>query len=145
MREILRLMNVRVAGVILLACVLTACDDETPTGPTTPPGPPTTVVFSGTIARNGSASHEFTPRAGGVVTATLTALGGGSEQAIGFAIGNWFASACSLVFANDRATTGAVLSGTLSQSGPLCVRVADAGDQIPAGTSVAYTIEVVHP
>lgn len=140
----LRFMNVRVLGVVLLACALAACDDGSPTGPTTPPGPPVTVPFSGTIVRSGAATHDFTPAVGGVVTATLTALGGGEGLVVGFALGNWFASACSLVFANDNATTGAVLTGTLSQSGPLCVRIYDVGN-IAADVSIPYTIEVVHP
>lgn len=137
--------KMRVPGAIVLLCVLAACnDDGTPTGPTTPPAPPTEAVFEGNITRNGAASHDFTPAAGGVVTATLRSLGGPEGLVVGFALGNWFAGACSLVFANDNATEGAVLTGTLSQSGPLCVRIADGGN-IEPGLSVPYAIEVVHP
>lgn len=140
----LRLMNIRVLGVVLLACTLAACDDGSPTGPTTPPQDPVTVEYSGAITRGGAATHDFAPSAGGTVTATITALDGGEDFAVGFALGNWFASACSLVLANDNAANGAVLSGTLSQAGPLCVRIYDVG-HIEAGVSIPYTIEVVHP
>jgi len=141
----LRLTNLRVLAAVILTGALVACDDTTPTGPTTPGRDPVTVTFSGTLARNGAAAHEFTPAAGGTVTATLTALGGGEEQTIGLALGNWFSGACSLVFANDDAKIGAVLTGTLNQSGPLCVRISDVGDRIASGVTLEYTIQVVHP
>ncbi len=136
--------RMRVLGAVVLLCALAACDDGTPTGPTTPQGPPTTVVFEGTIGRNGAASHDFTPTRGGSLTATLTSLGGPEGLEVVFALGNWFGNACSIVFANDRATRGSVLPAQLPQGGPLCVRIADGGN-IQAGTIVPYTIEVVHP
>ncbi len=139
----LRILNSRAMCVAILACALAACNGDSPTAPT-PPGPPVTTPFSGTLTQNSAATHGFSPSAGGVVTATLTALGGGEGLVVGFSLGNQFGTVCSIVLANDNAAGGAVLSGTLTQAGPLCVRVYDVGN-IQAGVTVPYAIEVVHP
>lgn len=139
----LRLSNVRVPAVILLACALAACDSESPITPTQPP-PPQTTIFQGTVTRNGATTHTFNSSAGGSLTATLTAVGGGDELVVGFSLGNWFGSACSIFFANDSARTGAALTGTLTGPTPLCVRVYDVGT-IEGSAPIPYTIEVVHP
>ena len=138
----LRLLKLRLLPVLLLACGLTACDDETPTAPTRPD--PVTTPFSGTVTPNGAATHTLMTSTGGLVTATLTKLEGPEGQVIGFSLGNVIGSACSVVLANDNATAGAVLSGTLSGTTNLCVRMYDAGT-LPGGTAVSYTVEVVHP
>jgi hypothetical protein len=136
--------RMRLLGAVVLVGALAACDDTSPIGPTQPPGPPTTVEFSGELTRNGGASYEFTPQFGGTVTATLRDLDGDEELVVGFALGNWFGGACSLVLANDSATQGFTLTGTLTQGGPLCVRIYDVGN-IEGEASIPYTIEVVHP
>lgn len=134
----------RVLAAAVLLCALTACDDSSPIAPTQPPGPPTTVTFSGELTRSGAASYDFTPLFGGAVTATITELDGDEELVVGLALGNWFGGACSLVLANDNARGGAVLTGTLTQGGPLCVRIYDVGS-VSEGARIPYTIEVVHP
>jgi len=137
-----RLLKIRLLPVLFLACGLTACDDATPTAPTRPD--PVTTPFSGTVTQNGAATHTLTTTTGGLVTATLTNVGGPGGQVIGFSLGNVIGSACSVVLANDTATAGTVLSGTLSGTTNLCVRMYDAGT-LPSGTVVSYTVEVVHP
>jgi hypothetical protein len=138
-----RLCNKRLLCVVLLACAVAACDDEVPTSPSDPP-PAVTDTFTGTIAASGAATHSFSTAGGGTVTGTLKTIGPDSALVVSFALGTWTGSACSVVLANDKATTGAVLSGTMTGVGSLCTRVSDVGN-IPAGTSVSYTIEVVHP
>ena len=138
----LRLLKIRLLPVLFLVCGLAACDDETPTAPT--PRDPVTTPFSGTVTQNGAATHTLTTSAGGLVTATLTTLGGPEGQVIGFSLGNVIGSACSVVLANDNARAGAVLSGTLSGTTNLCVRMYDPGT-VETGRIVSYTVEVVHP
>jgi hypothetical protein len=48
------------------------------------------------------------------------------------------------VLENPAATGGAILTGTMTGAGTLCVRVGDQGN-IAAGQPAAYTIEVTHP
>ena len=139
-----RLFDKRVLAVALLACAVAACDDDTtPTGPTETP-PPTTATFTGTVTQNGASSHPFEVPRAGAVTATLKAIGPDNTLAVSFAIGNWTNDSCVVVLANDRATGGTVLSGTMTAAGSLCARVSDVGN-IAAGATATYTIEVVHP
>jgi hypothetical protein len=129
--------------VVLLACGVAACDDETPTSPTETP-PAVTDTFTGSIAAAGAATHQFSTAGSGKVTGTLKAVGSDDSLVVSFALGTWTGTACSVVLANDQAKAGAVLSGTMTGVGNLCTRVSDVGN-IPAGATVAYTIEVVHP
>ena len=138
----LRLLRIRVLPVLILACGLSGCDDTAPTAPTA--ADPVTTPFSGTVTQNGAMTHTLTTTTGGVVTASLKTVGGRDGQVIGFSLGNMIGSACSVVLANDKATAGVVLSGTLSGSTNLCVRLYDAGT-IESGVVVPYTVEVVHP
>jgi hypothetical protein len=134
----------RLLVVALLACALAACDDDaTPTGPTTPT-PPTTATFTGTVTQNGASSHAFTVERAGAVTATLKAIGSDNTLVVSFALGSWTNDSCVVVLANDRATGGTVLSGTMTGAGSLCARISDVGN-IGAGSTADYTIEVVHP
>jgi hypothetical protein len=132
--------------MLLLACAVAGCDDDnTPTTPT-PPAPTVTETFSGEVAQNGAATHTFSVAANGPVTATLKTIGADNTLVVSFSLGNWDTvnAACSVVLANDKATGGAVLSGTMSAAGTLCARVGDVGN-IQAGSKAAYSIEVVHP
>jgi hypothetical protein len=121
----------------------TACGDDdaqTPTSPT--PTPPATITetFSGSINRNGAATHTFLAQASGAVTVTLTTLGG--SEAIGLSLGTWNGTACQLVIANTGAAQGAVVLGVASSAGNLCVFVQDVGK---IATAASYEITVVHP
>ena len=139
----LRVFNGRVLGILLLACAAAACDDDpatTPTAPTTTK----TQTFSGTITQNGATTHNFDVGSAGTVTATLKTIGADNRLVVSFALGTWTGTACSIVLANDAATGGAVLSGTMTGIGTLCARVGDVGN-IAAGPGVSYSIEVVHP
>jgi hypothetical protein len=139
----LRVFNKRLLAIVLLSVVAAACDDDTPITPTTPTVPKTE-SFSGVVTQNGSQTHNFDAGAAGAVTAVLKSIGSDNTLVVSFALGTWTGSACSIVLANDAATGGAILTGTMTGIGTLCARVGDVGN-IPAGPGVAYTIEVVHP
>jgi hypothetical protein len=136
-----------VTCALLLGALLstTACGDDasTPTTPT-PTTPPVAITdtFSGSINRNGAATHTFLAQARGTVTVTLTTLAPEGTEAIGLSLGTWNGTACQLVIANTAAAQGAVIFGEASSAGNLCVFVQDVG-KIAAAAS--YEITVVHP
>jgi hypothetical protein len=107
-----------------------------------------TDTFSGSINKNGAASHKFTALAAGTVTSTLTAVGpdavgaDGAALVVGFGVGLWSGTACTVVQAQDRAVQSSVLFSNVNASGDLCVRVFDVGN---ITDSVDYTVTVVHP
>jgi len=139
----LRVFNRRMVAIVLLACVAAACDDEVTTTPITP-SLPRTETFTGVVTQNGAATHNFDVAGGGSVTARLTSIGADNTLVVSFALGTWTGSACSVVLANDAATGGAVLNGTMTGLGTLCARIGDVGN-VAAGDGAPYTIEVVHP
>ena len=131
---------------VLLTAIICAgavgCDDETPTSPTPTPVN-VTDTFTGTIVQNGAQTHQFSTASSGTVTATLRTLVPDSALVVGLSLGNWNGTACQIVLANDAATVSAVLTGTVSAAGSLCLRVHDVGNI--SNTPAAYTVEVVHP
>jgi hypothetical protein len=142
----MQLTTTKFLCVLLLACTLAGCDDEPdlPTNPTLPD--PVTDTFSGTITQNGAATHNFAAAAGGAVAATLKTIGTDNTLVVGLSLGNWnsTSSACTIVKANDAATGGSVITGTMTAAGSLCVRIYDVGN-VTAASPAAYSVEVVHP
>ena len=137
----------RFLRVVLLpiSIVLAAgCNSSNPTlSPTTPTTPTsTTDTFSGTLNPNGAATYPFAVPAAGVVTATLTSITPDSALVIGLSLGTWNGSACQIVLANDKATQGTVVIGSVSGAGNLCVRVYDVGSVVSAES---FQVVVVHP
>jgi hypothetical protein len=133
------------ALLLALAALTVACggEDQEPTTPTGPTLPATvTVVFSGTLTRNGAVTHPFTTDSG-TVTVTINALRPDSAAILGLTLGTWNGEGCQTVIANDRATQGVSVIGTASGSGNLCVRVYDATGGLAAPTE--YDVQVVHP
>jgi hypothetical protein len=132
------------------AVMLPSCGEDTPTSPD--PDPPTMVTdtFSGSINKNGAASHRFTALAAGTITSTLTAVGpdavgaDGAALVVGFGVGLWSGTTCTISpgSAQDRAVQSAVLYANVNAPGELCVRVFDVGN---VTDSVDYTVTVVHP
>lgn len=135
-----------VLHALLLGALLStsACGDDaaTPTAPDPTPPPTITETFSGSINRNGAATHTFLAQASGTVTLTLTTLEPESTPAIGVSLGTWNGTACQIVIANTNAAQGAIVLGIASSAGNLCVLVQDVG-QIDVAAS--YEITVVHP
>lgn len=131
---------------VVLALVMlgaAGCDDEaqTPTTPTTPT-PTVTESFSGTLNRNGAQTFPFTVSATGQVTATLAELSS-STVPISLSLGNWNGTTCQVVLANDNAVQGTFVTGSMSASGNLCLRLSDASGNLEA--SVTFKVDVVHP
>ena len=130
---------------LLLGALLstTACgDDAAPTAPT--PTTPVTVTetFSGSINRNGAATHTFLAQGSGTVTVALTTLSPEGTEAIGLSLGTWNGTACQLVIANTAAAQGAIVIGVASSAGNLCIFVQDVGK---VAVAASYEITVVHP
>jgi hypothetical protein len=138
-----RVIKGRWLAIALLAVLAAGCDDDTVTTPITPTVPKTE-SFNGVVTQNGSQTHNFDVGGAGAVTATLKTIGSDNTLVVSFALGSWTGSACSIVLANDAATGGAVLTGTMTGIGTLCARVGDVGN-VTAGPGAAYTIEVTHP
>ena len=137
-------LNKRLVAALLLACasVVAACDDEAQ--PTTPTPVIVTETFVGSVAASGAATHDFSTTTSGSVKATLRAIGTDYTLVVSFALGSKVGEACSITLANDAATGGSVLQGTMTGAGTLCARISDVGN-IPAGQRADYRIEVEHP
>ena len=121
-----------------------ACDAPSELPPPAPSPVTTTETFTATLAQLASTTHPFTVTTAGSVQVKLTAVEPLATMALGVAVtvgGN----ACGTDIAQTtNARAGATaLSGTAA-AGSYCVRVFDPGN-IPAETSVNYTVEVVHP
>jgi hypothetical protein len=137
-----------VLALLLVAASAVACNEQEPTTPTSPTPPaPITRTFSGTVTRNGAATHPFATQASGTVTATLTALSAPEGTRVGLALGTFSNSACQLVITRDDAIapttiTGSVSAGSVGAVDNLCVRIYDVGGLTgPAD----YEIQVSHP
>ena len=135
-----------VPHALLLGALLstTACGDDAaaPTAPTPTALPTVTDTFSGSINRNGAATHTFLAQASGTVTVTLTTLSPEGTEAIGLSLGTWNGTACQLVIANTAAAQGAIILGVASSAGNLCVFVQDVGK---IAVAASYEITVIHP
>lgn len=128
------------AVAVIAALAAAGCGGAQLTPPTTPTPTAQVEVFSGTLARNGAATHPFTSQAGGTVTATLVTVT--PEVTIGFSLGTWNGQSCQAIISNDAAVRATSITGTVSGVGNLCARIYDVG-QFTAPTS--YEISVVHP
>jgi hypothetical protein len=139
-----------VFAILALAALGAAgCDDdvETPTTPT-PPTSSVTESFSGTVSRNGATTFPFSVGGNGQVTATLATFAAASGtlpdgSVIGISLGNWNGTTCQIVLANDKAIQGTFVTGTMSRSGDLCLRVYDSTGEL--ATTATFKVDVVHP
>jgi hypothetical protein len=131
--------------VVLALVVLGAagCDDE-PELPNTPsnPAPTVTESFTGALNKNGAQTFSFSVSANGQVTATLAELSSSSVP-VSLALGNWNGTTCQVVLANDNAIQGTFVTGTMSASGNLCLRLSDATGNLES--AVTFKVDVVHP
>lgn len=134
-----------VSSALLLGALLStaACgDDAAPTAPTPTPQVTVTETFSGSINRNGAATHTFLAQGSGTVTVTLATLSPEGTEAIGVSLGTWNGTACQIVIANTAAVQGAIILGVASSAGNLCIFVQDVGK---VAAAASYEITVVHP
>jgi hypothetical protein len=131
--------------VLPLAFTAGACSSVLDSLPTTPDPVIVTDVFTGTVNINGAASHPFFTSATGTVTATLSSLGETPPAMVGFSLGTYSGTTCSVTSGlfNDKAVVNSVIQGTVSTlGGSLCVRIHDVGSLTE---SVPYEIRVQHP
>ena len=139
-------------GILLcaMAALAGACADA-PT-PTTPTPVTTTETFNGTLSPASATVNSFVTLTGGLITATLTAVGPDATQSVGFSLGtfNPTLNICTVVLDNPAAVQAAVFNATASTTGFYCVRVYDNGNvatAVTAGTAenFSYTVTVTHP
>ena len=71
---------------------------------------------------------------------TITPL---STITMGFDMGTYSGTTCTVSLANAAAVQGSILTATAATAGTFCVRVYDVGN-IPAGSTVSFTVTVVH-
>jgi hypothetical protein len=123
----------------LLAASAVACESEA-LNPVVPERVEVTQTFAGTLRPNGAETFPFSSQFG-LVTATLLNLAPDSSLMVGLSLGTWDGVACAIVLANDKATQGIPVTGTVNASGNLCVRVYDVGTVTELTT---YEVRVVH-
>lgn len=131
----------------LAAMTASACDDDndnpgTPTTPTNPTIPTVTEEFTGDLTVNGAMTWVFVTAQGGTLTSTLTTLEPSGSPAVSLSIGTWNGTACQIVIANDAASQGAIVTGTVSAATSLCTRISDVGRLTD---TVNYRLTVIHP
>jgi hypothetical protein len=97
-------------------------------------------TFSGSVAREGVSSHNFTVDREGAVEVKLVALRSDQGKELGLGLGTPTpAGNCALVEAVDSTRISGEISGTL-QKGTYCVAVYDSGDV--TSNPVDYTVSV---
>lgn len=114
-------------------------------------GPTPTIVtemHSGSIMQGTTDIYSFTiTNAGLNLLVGFTSISPNTIPALGVGIGAWdpTSSTCGLNQLQATAGVGATAITTPSgaPSGPFCIRVSDGGN-VPAGTTVTYTVEVQH-
>jgi hypothetical protein len=132
-----------VFACLLLVTSLVAASCEEPTPPTTPSlSDPVRTTFTGTIGPNGAISETFVVSRAGSLTATLTGLTPNGDATVGFGLGTFGGTSCTMIILNDKAFPGIFLIGAAGSAGILCVRVYDTGGITEPTT---FTVEIVHP
>jgi hypothetical protein len=135
--------SIRFVPLLCLLALAPGCGDDEPETPISPTPPPTvTENFSGSINQNGAMTHPFSTALAGTVTATLTTVSPNSATVIGMSLGTWNGAVCQIILANDKATQGTIVVGTVSTFGSLCLRMYDVGG-LTQPTS--YEVQIVHP
>ena len=132
----------RLAPVLVAVLALSACGEDEITTPTTPTPTMVTETFSGTVTQRGAQAHAFSTQGSGTITATLKFLVPDPAVPMGFALGTWNGSTCTLVITKTDAVESTIITGASSALGSLCVYIHDVGNlTAPA----EYEIEVIHP
>jgi hypothetical protein len=131
------------AGAIGLA--VSGCGNTVSNNPVSP-NAPTTETYTGTLTVNGATTYAFLSAYKGSVEAVLTVLtvgdGTTTPPSVGLALGTWNGSSCTINAANDYATAGVPIAGTIAAAASLCARVYDAGRLTDP---VDYTLQIIHP
>jgi hypothetical protein len=131
------------ALVLTIAVSASACDSDSPTGPTVEPPVAVTETFSGTLTLNGAVRHTFLTQRAGEVSASITSLAPDSAV-VSLSLGTWNGVSCQVIIAKDDAALTPPLNtviGTAS-AGNFCVRLSDPDGRIAQPTD--YTVSVTH-
>ena len=136
------------APLLLMALAVSACgkDAATPTSATTT-SVPSTRLFAGTLAVNGSAFFSFTASQSGTASATLASVTAGAtgrtlSVPLGLGIGIPEGFDCSLL-SSTTATPALVPQLTyLPAAATYCVRVYDTG---ALTSDVAFAVRITYP
>jgi hypothetical protein len=131
--------GLRWLAILLFAASAAACEDDV-LPPSTIERVPVTETFAGTLTPNDAETFPFASQSG-IVTATLLNLAPDSTIMLGLSLGTWNGLTCAIVLANDKATQGVAITGTVNSIGNLCVRVYDVGALVEPLT---YEVRVVH-
>jgi hypothetical protein len=135
--------------VMALAIGAAGCTNNNGSGstPTTPTPTVTTETISGSITQGGTDIHSFSVTNSGYnLLAGFTTIAPSTVAALGLGIANWdpTSSTCGLNLSqNSTSTVGSTAISGTANSGTYCTRVYDGGN-VPAGTTVTYTIQVQH-
>jgi hypothetical protein len=131
--------ELRRLALVCLTLGVAACGSDT--APTETPDPvAVTETFSGSLGPNDAESYPFTSGRG-TVSASIATLAPDSTGTIGFSLGTWNGLSCAVVLANDKATQGSSILGSVNGTGSLCVRVYDVGT---ITETVTYDVRVIH-
>ena len=136
-----------VASLVTAALPLcAACGSSSGTSTVAPSPVTTTESFTATLDQLGSVTNGFTVAAAGTVQVKLTDVEPLTTMALGVAVTtvNSGTICGSDIAQNTNAKSGTTALNGTAAAGTYCVRVFDAGN-IPADTSVTYTVEVTHP
>jgi hypothetical protein len=134
---------------IALAIGAAGCTNNNGSGstPTTPTPNVVTETFSGSITQGGSVIQNFSvTNTGFNLLAGFTAISPSSVTALGLGIANYdpTTSTCGLNLSqNSTSTVGSTAISGTANSGTYCARVYDGGN-VPAGTTVTYTVQIQH-
>jgi hypothetical protein len=130
-----------VAGLLSVACDNSGSTNTTAATTVAPAS--VTDNFSGTLQVGATNTHTFNVSQVGTLTATLTAVGPPATVFVGFAVGTYSGTTCTLAATiNTQASATPQLSGTASVTGQWCIQVSDIGNLSAPAT---YTITVAHP
>jgi hypothetical protein len=138
-----RLVATAVASA--LAAAAGCGSTTTPTTPSVTQPATTTDDFTGSIGQTGTEDHVFTVAANGTVTITLTSVQPLATMSLGVAAMTSDGTNClTQISTTTDARAGSVALKGTATTGNYCVRIYDSGN-VPTGTTVAYTVEVLHP
>ena len=135
------------ALILVSALAAAGCssdDTSSSSVPTTPSSPLVTENFSGTVQVGGSDAHPFSVISSGFqITLDLTSVGPPSTISMGFGIGSWDGTTCTLLtggFGTVQASSTPQLGGNIN-AGTYCAVVFDVGNQ---SAPVTYTAVILH-
>ena len=132
-------------GIVLVALTaLTGSCGDTTTTPT-PTIVTITETYSGTLIGASAGTFSFTTLSGGAITATLAALGPDDTKTVGFSLGTFSGSTCTVIMDNSQATKSFAFNATASSIGVYCVRIYDNGNVTTDKVPYTFTITVAHP